>query len=146
MSAWEWKDSTDASGAPIREARVGHFVLVVEEIDDARWSAAVHVVGITVLDDRSVEHHLDEVCAAFGYTTCEDAQRAAEEMAARLVAPFVEAERAAIRAEVERRSSAESEAGREPSTRGFVASFAARALDSLREWLDARSKAVIEAA
>lgn len=57
------------------------------------------------------------------------------------IAQAVEAERVAIRAEIESRSADAQRANGEPSTRGFAAGFEARVFDSLLAWLDARSKA-----
>jgi hypothetical protein len=112
MRAWEWSES---SGDWLTTATRGAWT--VEAWEDAPNSFFACIV-------RPIDGE-----ALGGFSTLEEAQRAAEDAVARLVAPFVEAEREAIRAEVERLATEAARDGDDDE---------AKALYWVRDWIDTR--------
>jgi hypothetical protein len=110
MSGWKWEQVDDWQWC----GRAGDWHVVANSNAFGRWYVAV------VQPAASNGHS--------GFDTLEEAQRAAEAMVATLVAPFVEAEREAIRAEIERQQ-------RENAGKSWERCFN---FADLLEWLDAR--------
>lgn len=103
------------------------------------WANAMRAVDEIDLDelDRAINRTCDEWSAL---STEMKRSPVGDAQSGDAINKAVAAERAAFRAEVERRRSDASDANRDASTQGFVSGFVEREHRELLAWLDARSK------